>query len=72
MSGLRVQLMQPIETMTEDRKGDVVVFTDGSVKRGSKFGWQFNARDGVTLVRVMEKCNGGDNVHHVRGSRSHP
>ena len=38
-----------IESITEDRKGDVVVFTNGSVKRGSK------SRDRLTLVRVMEK-----------------
>ena len=44
-----------IESITEDSKGDVVVFTDGLVKCGSKSGWAFTAMDGVTLVRVMEK-----------------
>ena len=41
--------------MIEDIKSDVVVFTDGSVKYGSNYGWAFIARDGLTSVRVMEK-----------------
>ena len=46
-----------IEGLIEEyrRPNDVVVFTDGSVVRGTKSGWAFSARDGETTVTVMEK-----------------
>ena len=46
-----------IEALIDDnrRDGDVVIFTDGSVKRGTKSGWAFSARDGDSLIRVMER-----------------
>ena len=47
-----------IESLIEEyrRPNDVVVFTDGSVVRGTKSGWAFSARDGETTeVTVMEK-----------------
>ena len=45
-----------VESLIEEyrRPGDVVVFTDGSVVRGTKSGWAFSARDGDSLVRVRE------------------
>ena len=41
-----------IETLIEEnsRRGDAIIFTDGSVKRGVKSGWAFSARvDGVVV-----------------------
>ena len=55
------------EGMDIGQRNVVDMFTGASVKRDSKSGWAFTARDGVTLARVMGKS--GDNIQHVHGGR---
>ena len=55
-----------IESTIEHSKGDVSVFTDGSVKRGSKSG-----RSDISKSDGKVRCNGGDNDQHVHGGRCH-
>ena len=49
-----------VETLIEEnsRAGYVIVFTDGSVVRGKKFGWAYTARvDGKTVSEDSAACN---------------
>ena len=46
-----MQLLRP----SAMRTGDKGIFSDGSVKRGTKSGWTFYARDGDSTVNVMER-----------------
>ncbi len=49
-----------IETIIEENssKGDVIVFTDGSVIRGKKSGWEYTARvDGITASENSFPCD---------------
>ena len=42
-----------IESILKDSKDDMLVFADGSVRRGSESRRAFSARDGETSVRVV-------------------
>ena len=49
-----------VETLIEEnsRAGYVIVFTDGSVVRGKKFGWAYTARvDGKSVSEDSAACN---------------